>query len=131
MLKYALLIINFLVFFSVFSQSKVEIDSRLLEVFPLEKLEYLKENSPKELAFMNFMLDNALEVIEASEFQASTNQFSNVKIDDVENINYYKLKLNQQSDSSSYYLIEDTDLVLAVKSYNAVKEMFKNEFYKD
>lgn len=114
-----------------FAQNKVEIDERLFSVFPQEKLEYLQQNAPKDLAFMNFMLDHSLEIIEASTVQVEIQDLPTTQIDNLESLNYYELKVSQQPNSNNYYLIEGTNSLLLVKSYNSVKEMFKNEFYKD
>lgn len=130
MKKNLLLFISCLLFISSFAQSKIEIDTRLLSVFPQEKLEHLKLNAPKELAFMNFMLDNAIELIALENLQISTQELTTIQVDDLENLNYYALKLSQHPDSKNYYLIENTELVLLVHSYNNVKEKFKNEIYK-
>lgn len=113
------------------AQNKVEPDQRLLSIFPQEKLDHLKLNAPKELAFMNYMLDNALDVVQISSVQVSPQDLPIVKIEDTENLNFYALKLNQLTNSNNYYLIKDTELILSVKPYNYLKEMFIKEFYKD
>lgn len=122
----------FLMLFSItLAQNKVEPDQRLLSIFPQEKLDHLKLNAPKELAFMNYMLDNALDVVQISSVQVSPQDLPIVKIEDTENLNFYALKLNQLTNSNNYYLIKDTELILSVKPYNYLKEMFIKEFYKD
>jgi hypothetical protein len=131
MKKNILFLLSFFAISISYSQYKVDIDQRLLSVFPQEKLEYLQQSSPKELAFMNFMLDHALEVVEESAVSISDENLSVISINDINEINFYALKVSQQLDTNSYYIIEGTDLILEVKSYKSVKEMFKNEFYKD
>lgn len=116
---------------SSFAQTKVEIDSRLLESFPQEKLDYLKENAPKDLAFMNFMLDNAIDIISANEIEIDINQLQSLVVEDLENINYYNLPISQKPNEISYYRVEASDLILSVNSYYEVKKMFKKEFYKE
>lgn len=131
MLRSYFVVLYILFVTAAFAQNKVEPDQRLLSIFPQEKLDFLQYNAPRELAFMNFMLENAIEVVQISSVQISHQELPTIKIEDIENLNFYVLKLNQLPDTNNYYIIEDTDLLLSVKSYHYVKELFKKEFYKD
>lgn len=67
-MKHFLFILFMFSFFGLFAQNKSDTqpDIRLLEVYPAEKLDYLQNNNPVEIVFLNFKLDNSYLIEEAS-----------------------------------------------------------------
>jgi len=112
------------------AQKSVEPDVRLLEIYPQVKLDYMLQNNPMDIALLNFKLDNAYLIQDISNISLNEITVSNVTIDDINNFNFFSLKLIPLNNARSYYSILGTDKLLIVKSDNEIITEFKSVLKK-
>jgi hypothetical protein len=112
------------------AQKSVEPDVRLLEIYPQVKLDYMLQNNPMDIALLNFKLDNAYFIEDISNISLNEITVSNVTIDDINNFNFFSLKLIPLNNARSYYSILGTDKLLIVKSDNEIITEFKSVLKK-
>lgn len=131
-MKHFLLILFMFSFFGLFAQNKSDAqpDNRLLEVYPAEKLDYLQNNYPVEIVFLNFKLDNSYLIEDLSSVELDLNTTKKVVIEDLNNFNFFKLNIIPQNNERTFFLIEGTSKVLVVKSDGEVSAEFKSSFKK-
>lgn len=131
-MKHFLFILFMFSFFGLFAQNKSDTqpDIRLLEVYPAEKLDYLQNNNPVEIVFLNFKLDNSYLIEEASSITLDMSSLKRVFIDDLNSFNFFKLNIIPQNNERTFFLIDGTSKVLVVKSDGEVSAEFKSSFKK-
>lgn len=90
------------------------IDQRLYAVFEGDFLERLQRQSPSQLQYYNFFLDNIYEITELPE--GKTANYPTVQITDLDNINILKLindlQLKRDYNSPTIYAIPGTNKLL-------------------
>ena len=94
------------------------IDKRLYEVFEAEFLERLQSQSPSQLQYYNFFLDNIYEIKELP--QGKTSTYPTVEITNLDDINILKLindlQLKRDYNSPTIYSIANTNKLLILIS---------------
>lgn len=97
------------------SDSKVEIDQRLYDVYEEDYLKRLQINQPFVLERYAFYLDNAFYITDYPSEKGNPN-YPTIEISDLENLNILKLekdqKLTRDFDKQMIYKIKDTKKVL-------------------
>lgn len=102
-----------------FSQEKF--DQRLLEKYNVEQLSKMQTESPADLEFLTFCLDNAFYI--AKHDPAKDNKdLIRIKIADINNINFASLGIDLQEKSYQYFLIEGLDQLLVLRSIEHIKK---------
>jgi len=102
-----------------FSQEKF--DQRLLEKYNVEQLSKMQTESPSDLEFLTFCLDNAFYI--AKHDPAKDNKdLIRIKIADINNINFASLGIDLQEKSYQYFLIEGLDQLLVLRSIEHIKK---------
>jgi hypothetical protein len=130
-MKYFFIIILSVVHFSLSAQYKViQADIRLSEIYPQEKLDYLVNNYPNEVAFLNFKLDNSYELVKVDDISEKNIEFKEIKIDNINHFNFLSSGIIPLTSQQSYYRIVDTELVMVVRSIEQVKILFKQNSIK-
>lgn len=102
------------------------IDERLYEVFEVDFLERLQAQSPSQLQYYNFFLDNAYQIETLKAGKTST--YKEVIIDDLENVNILKIIKDQQLkrdyNNRTFYKIADTNKLLVLISEKEYAKKF-------
>ena len=102
-----------------FSQEKF--DQRLLEKYNVEQLSKMQTESPSDLEFLTFCLDNAFYI--AKHDPAKDNKdLIRIKIADINNINFASLGIDLQEKSYQYFLIEGLNQLLVLRSIEHIKK---------
>jgi hypothetical protein len=102
-----------------FSQEKF--DQRLLEKYNVEQLSKMQTESPADLEFLTFCLDNAFYI--AKHDPAKDNKdLIRIKIADIDNINFASLGIDLQEKSYQYFLIEGLNQLLVLRSIEHIKK---------
>jgi hypothetical protein len=102
-----------------FSQEKF--DQRLLEKYNVEQLSKMQTESPSDLEFLTFCLDNAFYI--AKHDPAKDNKdLIRIKIADIDNINFASLGIDLQEKSYQYFLIEGLNQLLVLRSIEHIKK---------
>ncbi|MBT6438349.1 MAG: hypothetical protein HOK72_01500 [Flavobacteriales bacterium] len=102
-----------------FSQEKF--DQRLLEKYNVEQLSKMQTESPADLEFLTFCLDNAFYI--AKHDPAKDNKdLIRIKIADINNINFASLGIDLQEKSYQYFLIEGLNQLLVLRSIEHIKK---------
>lgn len=108
------------------SEPTPTIDDRLYEVFEVAFLERLQAQSPSQLRYYNFLLDNVY-IIETIATGKNSN-YPEVTIDDLDNINILQLINNQQLkrdyNNRTFYKIANTNKILVLISEKEFAKKF-------
>jgi hypothetical protein len=92
------------------------IDKRLYDVFEIDFLERLQSQSPSQLQYYNFFLDNIYEIKKLEKGKTTT--YPEIVISDLKHINILKLindlQLKRAYDSPTVYLIANTNKLLVL-----------------
>ena len=125
-LKFALAITCICLTFLTSAQSK-KIDDRLLVKYTSEELRTIKKESPEQIQFLNYCIDNAFYVTDLPTEKANKNdgRIGSIVVKDIENINFFQLGVELVQDDYQYFAIEGTDRLLVVKSIDHIKKEMK------
>lgn len=111
-------LILFSLTFNAFSQTTVEIDERLYDVFDAKYLETLQEKNPFLIQYYNFYLDNAYQIAPIAEGKEAN--FKTVEIEDVTSFNILKIQqdqsLTRSYEQQTYYKIKGKNKLLILRS---------------
>lgn len=111
-----LLAVSLLVAGAAFSQNE---DKALLAKYSKKELATIKTENPTEYTYLKYCVHNAFYVAKITQEKINSNpeQFGNVAISDINNINFYDLNIEIKEERYQAFLIEGVaDKVLMVKS---------------
>jgi len=92
-------------------------DARLSVKYSKEELNDLKNDSPEEIRYLNFCIENAFYLAPVpTEKGKDASIRGTVKVADLNNINFFELGLDIVQDNYQYYRIEGSDQLLVVRS---------------
>ncbi|MGB0881555.1 MAG: hypothetical protein ACPGSO_01285 [Vicingaceae bacterium] len=120
-----------LIFLGVFSLSLVaqtdQLDKRLLVKYKKNELKALQKDAPQEYKYINYCLDNAwyISPLPKEKMKSSNNRIGQIKIKDVNNLNFYKLNIEIIENDYQFFAIEGTDKMLVVKSKSHILKEIK------
>ncbi|PLX08624.1 MAG: hypothetical protein C0596_07155 [Marinilabiliales bacterium] len=115
---------------------EVYVDSRLDVAFSEDYLNDLLENSPHQLKYMNWYLDNSYSIVDAGLDKCEQMPYlkhldpvnkiigSNVESVDEGNFNIYMYQIEREFDKNVYYRIGDTGKALVIYSHKKLANNF-------
>jgi hypothetical protein len=99
------------------AQNNSNYDVRLLELFSENEISNIMEEDPYRIQLIEYCLDHAFYFVETSKSKDFSERISGtVKIDDVENFNFFKLEIEMLENDYQYFKVKDKELLLVVKS---------------
>tara|TARA_Y100000589_G_scaffold331882_2_gene387630 strand:+ start:9685 stop:10077 length:393 start_codon:yes stop_codon:yes gene_type:complete len=123
----SLLIISF--GFSLMAQnaSTEQLDKALEVKFSEKQIEQLTKDNPKELDYLRYCVYNAYYITDLpkEKLQTSPERIKKIKLNDLENINFFTLDITILDNDYQYFEIEGSDKLLVVKSRKHIENEIK------
>jgi len=115
MKKLIVLFSIFLISGTAFSQKN---DKALLVKYTKEEVKIMKTEQPEEYKYAKYCVNNAFYIGEGSKdkINANPSKFGSITLKNLDNINFYDLKLDIKEDDYQSFVIEGTTKILIVKS---------------
>ena len=127
MKKVLVILISIMFSGSMLFGQNTEFDSRLLVKYSIEELNKMEVESPDELAFLNYCLDNAFYISEFPKGKEGSKQLQKINgIKDLNKINFFSLEI-ELKDQLQYFLLENEGKLLVVEAKNVLRHKFKSE----
>jgi hypothetical protein len=106
-----------------------KLDEKLLVKYSLEELNLLKKDNPQEYEFIKYCVNNAFYVAALSEKKVAKdpNQFGEVTIKDLSEINFYTLNIDLKQSSYQAFVIKGANKLLMVKSKDYILQELKKK----
>jgi hypothetical protein len=106
-----------------------DFDKRLLEKYTIGELKTMKKNTPDELKFITFCLENAFYTGELprQKMKDDNGRIGEISIPDYKNINFAELDITLIQDDYQYFHILGTETILVIRSIDHIQKEMSNE----
>jgi hypothetical protein len=100
------------------SAQSTKIDGRLLSKYNIESLKTLQAENPKELAFLNYCVENAfyISALPEKKIAANPSQFKEIELSGQPILNFFDLNIDLLENEHQSFVIKGTQKLLIVKS---------------
>ena len=100
----------------------------LLAKYTKEEIKKMKKSQPEKYEFLRFCTTDGFYFVDIPEKKNFKNRISgNVKIDNIKEFNFLELNIDFLQDDYKYYIVDEKNVLLVVKSIDHINSELKNQ----